>query len=198
MKNLKKKSVKINRYTIGLVKEFMDAYGMMHYTASGEADPVCAQLVKKRYAWACLSEDMDQFVYGTTRILRYFNLATETMCVYNFKKILSELKIPQEDFKDICILSGTDYNLSNTTTLFKSLKLYTRFKRSKKQLTFYEWLIRNTNYIEDINLLHHTKNIFDTKTNLIDIQKQDIKMVEPKWGMVKNIMKPYGYIILDK
>ena len=51
MKILRKKSVKINRYTIALVKEFIEAYGMLHYTAEGEADPFCAQLVKKNYAY---------------------------------------------------------------------------------------------------------------------------------------------------
>jgi len=198
MKILRKKSVKINRYTIALVKEFIEAYGMVHYTAEGEADPFCAQLVKKNYAWACLSEDMDQFVYGTPRILRYLNLSTETMCVYNLKKILCELKIPYEDFKDICILSGTDYNLSNTTNLYKSLRLYTRFIRSKKPITFYEWLTHNTNYIDDINLLQHTKHIFDTTISLANIQKKNIKTHTPKWDRIKQIMKPYGYIILHR
>ena len=36
----------------------------------GEADELCAKLVIKRYAYACLSEDMDLFVYGCNKIMR--------------------------------------------------------------------------------------------------------------------------------
>ena len=39
-----------------------------YYTAINEADELCASMVINGFAWACLSEDMDMFVYGCTRV----------------------------------------------------------------------------------------------------------------------------------
>jgi 5'-3' exonuclease len=198
MITLKKKCVRLNKYAINQAKELIDAYGMMHYTAEGEADPLCAQLVLKKYAYACLSEDMDQFIYGCPRILRYMNLTTESFCIYNLKKILKHLKLSHKEFKDICVLSGTDYNLSKKTNLFKTLKLFARYKHSKNA-DFYEWLQKNTTYVDDIDLLQNTMRLFDLNNiNLTEIKKKNIKNSRPNWTIVQNILKPSGYIFLSK
>jgi len=179
LSELKKKCVKLSKTRIEKVKDLIDAYGMIHHTPDGEADPYCAQLVKKNYAYACLSEDMDQFVYGTPRVLRYLNIKKETMCIYTLKKILQELNMSHENFKDICVLSGTDYNISNTTNLFKTLKLYARYKYSKKACKFYEWLEQNTKYIDDMNLLINTHKMFTLNNDQIYLHKRLILNNKP-------------------
>ena len=171
---------------------------MIHHTPIGEADPYCAQLVKNNYAYACLSEDMDQFVYGTPRVLRYLNINQESMCIYTLKKILHELNMSHENFKDICVLSGTDYNISNTTNLFKTLKLYARYKYSKKSCKFYEWLEQNTKYIDDMNLLINTHKLFILNNDPIYLHKRLILNKKPNWTSIKRIMEPYGYLFVNK
>ena len=52
-----------------------------------EADELCAKLVVKK-AFACLSEDMDMFVYGCPKVLRYLSLLNETVVVYTQKDML--------------------------------------------------------------------------------------------------------------
>jgi flap endonuclease-1 len=71
MDQLKKQIVHINKEKIESVKALIRAYGATYYDAPGEADELCALLVIKKKVWACLSEDMDLFVYGCTRVLRY-------------------------------------------------------------------------------------------------------------------------------
>jgi len=51
----------------------MIAYGVSYIDADGEADQLCASLVLKNKVYACLSEDMDLFVYGCPRVLRYLS-----------------------------------------------------------------------------------------------------------------------------
>ena len=44
------------------VRDLLDAFGVYYIEATGEADEMCAKLVIKKYAYACLSEDMDLFL----------------------------------------------------------------------------------------------------------------------------------------
>jgi len=176
MNALKRQIVQISKDKIETVKKLITAYGAMYYDAPGEADELCALLVIKNMVWACLSEDMDLFVYGCTRVLRYFSLIAHTVVVYDMEGILSELGMTQPEFKEVCILSGTDYNLnSNKTNLRLSLKYFNQFKQlscDNIKPTFYEWISTKTNYISNINLLYKINDMFDlqkkTSSNILD------------------------------
>ena len=109
---LKKQTVQINKDKVEKVKKLIRAHGATYYDAPGEADELCALLVIKKKVWACLSEDMDMFVYGCSRVLRYFSLMNHTAVLYYMKGILEELEMTQTNFKEICVLSGTDYNIN--------------------------------------------------------------------------------------
>ena len=115
MDQLKKQFININKDKIESVKELIRAYGATYYDAPGEADELCALLVLKKKVWACLSEDMDLFVYGCPRVLRYFSLMNHSVVLYHMKGILDELSLNQNEFREICILSGTDYNINANT-----------------------------------------------------------------------------------
>ena len=71
----------------------MNAFGVTYIEAKGEADQLCAKLVIKRYAYACLSEDMDLFVYGCPRVIRYLSLINETVIIYYLDNILNDLDL---------------------------------------------------------------------------------------------------------
>jgi len=148
MIELKKRFVYIKREQIQLVKQFFDAYGVHYVVATGEADEMCASLVLKGTAWACLSEDMDMFVYGVPRILRYLSMVNHNVVLYDLPKILIQLKMNENELREICVLSGTDYDMeseSNSYHLYQVLDLFKKYKSSvknqnKEQETFYEWL----------------------------------------------------------
>jgi len=176
MDQLKKQFIHINKDKIDSVKELIRAYGATYYDAPGEADELCALLVLKKKVWACLSEDMDLFVYGCTRVLRYFSLMNHNVVLYHMKGILAELSLNQQEFREICILSGTDYNINantslnvkggNSVNLHNTLKLFTKYKASDtKNSTFYEWLQTNSEYISDLDLLKKINTMFDLSTN---------------------------------
>jgi len=107
---LKRKRTRVCNKERKLLKELFDKCGIMYQYACGEADSVCAKYVLSGEAWACLSDDMDLFVYECPRVIRYFSLVTNTAILYDLPVILDELDMSFNTFQTICILSGTDYN----------------------------------------------------------------------------------------
>ena len=110
---LKRKRTRVCNKERKLLKDLFDKCGVMYQYACGEADSVCANYVIKGEAWACLSDDMDLFVYGCPRVIRYFSLISKTAILYNLDEILTEMNMTFDMFQKICILSGTDYNKSH-------------------------------------------------------------------------------------
>lgn len=161
MENLKKSFIYVKKNDIENVKKLIRAYGCTYYDAPGEADELCAYLTIKNKVWGCLSEDMDMFVYGCSKVLRYFSLLNHSVVVYDVKRILTDLKLEQKDLREICILSGTDYNINKKTkiTLINTLSYFKKYDNIRKNtrdsdiknnpLEFYKWL--NDNYINLIN-----------------------------------------------
>jgi 5'-3' exonuclease len=200
MDMLKKQFIYITKEQTEYVKRLVRAYGATYYDAHGEADELCAQLTIKNKVWATLSEDMDMFVYGATRVLRYMSLLNHTVVVYDTKGILQELGITQRELRQICVISGTDYNMSNDNTnneftLHKTLKQFKKFHKLKTNEDFYDWL-NKSDLVEDFELLNKIYEMFDltnnNKTRLFD----DIRIAN---GIIlheeiKNILREDGFI----
>ena len=200
---LKKQFVYITREKIDEVKDLIRAYGATYYDAPGEADELCAQLVIKNKVWACLSEDMDMFVYGCQRVIRYISLLNHTIVLYDNKEILNILQMTQKELREICVISGTDYNMYNDSknmpSLQQTLKLFYRFKKQKDELSFYEWLLKNTSYIEDYELLKNIYDLFDLKD--CDNETVDnIRIVNGPiiWEDINNILQTDGFLFPSK
>jgi flap endonuclease-1 len=197
---LKKQFVYITREKIEEVKRLIRAYGATYYDAIGEADELCAQLILNNRVWACLSEDMDMFVYGCYRVIRYISLLNHTIVLYDNKEILKTLEMTQKELREICVISGTDYNMynednKNAPNLQQTLKLFDKFKRQKEELNFYDWLINNTEYIEDYELLQKIYKLFDLKKCNMD-KTENIKIVNGPIirEEIKQILKNDGFL----
>ena len=136
-------------------------------------------LTIKGKVWACLSEDMDMFVYGCPRVIRYLSLLNHTAVIYDMKGIIENLCITQKELREICVLSGTDYNRSlnnNRNNLMNSLKMFKKYKKSIKEIdcgekicglipSYYDWVQENNDCIEDYNMLMNIYDIFDLTTD---------------------------------
>jgi hypothetical protein len=164
--SLKKQFVRITHRDIQLAKSVMDAYGISYIQSKGESDQLCAYLVKSNYAWACVSDDMDMFLYGCPRVLRHVSLLNHTAVLYDTEHILWDLQMSMDTFRDIMVLSGTDYNIHQETTLHETIQWYQTYAKSLfdpngANLPFYEWLRQNTNYIQNAEHLAKTRGMFD-------------------------------------
>lgn len=165
MELLKKKIIYLTKKQISNVKTLIHAFGATYYDAPNEADELCALFVLKNKAWACMSEDMDMFVYGVPRVIRYFSLLNHTIVLYNTSSILQELKMTQKEFSEVCILSGTDYNLSRRqavgSLLHDSVWLFNQYKTYCYIDGFYDWLLKeNLIRDEEYASLNHIYQMF--------------------------------------
>ena len=203
---LKKKFIHIGKNEIDSVKRLIRAYGATYYDAPGEADELCASLVIKNKVWACLSEDMDMFVYGCNRVLRYLSLLNKTVVLYDTKDILNSLGITQKELREICVISGTDYNYNENKTddnskkassLYKTLAYFKKYHKEKSEMGFYPWLRENTDYIQDYENLLNIYNLFELNqehTNLTIFENIKIINGPILKEDIRNIIKIEGFI----
>jgi flap endonuclease-1 len=204
---LKKEFVKIHHTDISNVKLLLQAYGVSYVDAPGEADKLCAKMVCKNKAYACLSEDMDLFVYGCTRVLRYLSLFKTQVVMYDMKGILNDLQLTLDEFKQICIVSGTDYNIDNDKiNLYQSLKYFKKYKKytnakniDATDINFFGWLEHNTDCITNICDLYNIIMLFDLKM-MDDYKKyENMKIINGPVNLSNliNIMEQEQFIFVD-
>ena len=169
MDKLKRQFIRVTEDDIRKTKELMDIHRITYYESPGEADELCAYLVKSRKAWGCLSDDMDMFLYGCQYVLRNISLIHHTVLFYNTRKILGDLEMTEKEFCQIMVLSGTDYNIYSDTSLTETIKWFYEFKKycfnQKCSMDFYEWLCKYTKYIKDYDNLLKTYQIFQLANN---------------------------------
>jgi hypothetical protein len=208
---LKKKIIYLTKKQIANVKTLIHAFGATYYDAPNEADELCALLVLKNKAWACMSEDMDMFVYGVPRVIRYFSLLNHTIVLYNTSSILQELSMTQKEFSEVCILSGTDYNLSNHSRqvvaghgslLHDSVWLFNQYRQYKSYSYtdgFYDWLLKEKLIgAEEYASLNHIYQMFVHETsecvNIVDnikLKPDNLLVCKDK---LRSILEDDGFI----
>ena len=164
LKMLKRRFVRLYDADFERVKTLLQALGVAYIVAPGEADAMCAQMVLKRKAHACASDDSDMFVYGCPRVLRHLNLLDQTIMMYDMSKILELLGVTMNEFRQICVVSGTDYTCCGNSNITEkmskpfnlhlklTLKLFKQYKKCTQEAEetgnivapdFYTWLHHN-------------------------------------------------------
>jgi hypothetical protein len=211
MERLKKQFVRVTETDIAKSKEIMTALGVPYIESQGESDHLCAFLVKHGFAWACVSDDMDMFLYGCPRVIRHLSLLNHEGVYYDTAQILFDLDMTQEAFNDIAILSGTDYNLNDQKSLSDTVRLYMRFRewsnlnalrRNAASKTFYEWLIENTEYVDNVDQLNRVRTLFDLNV-FLETHRDEFKTVvdsmpfqlrEVDFPYLKDVLNEDGFI----
>lgn len=219
MMKLKRKFICIKNEEIRLVKELLSSMGVYYIEAEGEADNLCAWLTIKNKVYACLSEDMDMFVYGCPRILRYFSIYKEKMILYNTKKILKKLNLTQTEFRELCVLSGSDYNDSIKENNMDSADNKDYNKEKRKTIFDYYHMLKNNannnsrdyiydenetiNYNEmiricdlfDINKIKQHQIIGDKK-DIVDRKKNNNFKTSPNETRLRQLLNDDGFIFV--
>jgi len=199
MYSLKKKFIYITKEHTSIIKKLIVSYGLTYHDAVGEADELCALLTIKKRVWACMSEDMDMFIYGCPRVLRYFSLLKKTAILYDYRIILEELGLIEKEFREICVLSGTDYNICSGQqhTLSKTLKLFKKYHKTGEEDDFYEWVLKNKPcYINDIELLKTVNSMFDITNDEKNYKIHDVQIMNARINKdeMKSILREDGFV----
>jgi len=203
MKTLKKKMVRLTYTEIDKAIELIAAFGYEHYFAPHEADQLCVYLTCIGKTYATLSDDMDMIVSGCPIVLRNLSLMNHEVSLYDTNQILSDLKLTIHEFRDIIVLSGTDYEISNkpmNISVKKAFEYYTKYKESEKEnkQDFYSWL-NETGAIEnnELDKISFLLNIDNYMNEYMTFIKENI-ITKPKFSIsnVKNIMRQYKFIFI--
>ena len=202
IENLKRKFVRIKEQDIQKTKELLDAYGVEYYDAPEEADQLCVLFVKEKRAYACMSDDMDMFLYGCDYVLRGLSLQNHSVLLYDMNSILRELNMDLQLFREIMVLSGTDYNIDEKTSLFETIKWYSKYKKTPTERTFYEWLIENTKYITNYELLISVGRMFVIETYRTSgvfihfFENPNFQKKVKNLGKIRSILGKEGFVFL--
>lgn len=196
IRKLKRQIVKIYKDEIIEVKQLLNIMGVSYYESEGESDIICAKLVIKNIAYACLSEDMDMFVYGCPRVLRYFSLHKKTTIFYNLHDILDSLDISFNHFQIICILTGTDYNKSydKNNSFYKLNTIFKSYKNNYFRYDFINWLFIN-NHIDNKDEMYKTQDIFNTYN--IEICDNKFYNSDENPEKLNVLLKNNGFIMVE-
>lgn len=210
MELLKKQFIRIKDDDLCKVKQLFDAYGVSYFVAPSEADQLCGYLNNTQQVWGCVSDDMDMFLYGCNYIIRHISLLNHTAVLYDRKKILSDLNMSSQLFNEIMILSGTDYNINNDTSLNETIKWYYEYMKyiekevsNKQPYSFYVWLMKNTKYIKNYNSLLRTYQLFQIDKNdylenfKIDNNVDNVDNVNNiNFDKLYNVMEKEGFLFV--
>lgn len=93
-----------------LAKTLFKMLGVPWYTAPWEAEKQCAKLAIDGRVHAVLTEDSDVLAYGAPILLTKIDTSADTCVAIYHDVILEELGLDNDQFLDLCILCGTDYN----------------------------------------------------------------------------------------
>ena len=190
---LRRQFIRITASNISDVKNLLRTMGISYYESDGESDGICAKLVRKKHAFACLSEDMDMFIYGCPRVLRYLSLLKSSVVMYDLKGIISTLRVNFEDFQSICVLAGTDYNLlsEDSLDLNRALKLYARYSKNRNDESYIDWVSKN-NYIKDKESFVKVLCMFDISKVVIDRDCMMSSVYDKKH--LQDLLSEYGFV----
>lgn len=118
----------IDKDDFTLTKELFKTLNIPFYDAPLEAETMCSDLCKRGIVDAVLSEDTDVLAYGAPTFLTKIDTTLDTCVRINYDQVLEQLNISKEQFLDLCIMFGCDYNKNipkvGPETSFKYIKTY--------------------------------------------------------------------------
>ena len=143
-----------------LTKTLFTILGVPYIVADGEAEAYCSLLCWNDLSYGVLSEDTDVLAYGTKKFLTKLNTTSETVVELRIDNIISSLDITYEQFRDLCIMCGTDYN-TNIPRIgpekgYRLLKKHSSIEGIQRETDID---ISCLNHIRGRELFTHTKKI---------------------------------------
>lgn len=186
-KRIYKKSIVLKDYFIKDWIEILELLGLPVIKATGEADPLCAFMLKNNpHIYGIISDDSDMLVFGAPILMR--KSVNQQFTIIELKKILDKIelllsstyqqyiKFNIENLIEYSILLGTDYGNFKLneiyTDSFELLKYYISNNKDYKKLI----------YPEDYERFELIKKYY-LEQNFEDEYKEYLQ--QPKWNKPK-------------
>lgn len=142
-----------------LYKNIIQAYGIPCFDAVGEAEQLCTMMCLEKHVDAVCTTDIDVLAYGCPLMIKGFT-DDDLLEVISLDKTLDNLKLTFNQFVDLCVMCGTDYNQNikglGPAKAYKLIKSYGSFNQipieayqklfKKMTLNELKMAIQNINY----------------------------------------------------
>nr|QBK87422.1 MAG: flap endonuclease [Marseillevirus LCMAC201] len=92
------------------IQDLLTFIGLPWFKASGEAERTCAWLCKWGYVKGVVTTDSDVLAYGVPIFVQDVRVNQDTCKIIRHQDILEVLDLTEDQFRDFCIMCGTDYN----------------------------------------------------------------------------------------
>ena len=109
IEKLKQQDIQIGRDDYNNLKTLFELFGVPCLQAEKEAETLCCDLFLQGIVTGVCSEDADVFCYKADK-LGSFNTSEETVELIEYKSLLEEMELTDDQFLDFCIMCGVDYN----------------------------------------------------------------------------------------
>lgn len=189
-----KRSLFITKEQYDDCKKVLKILGIPFIQADGEADCLCAYLVKNNYAYAAYSEDMDFLSFGCTKLIK--NIKGTKAIEINLEDVLKGFEMDINSFINLTILLGCDYLPTIKGIGYKTaFKIISKHKNIKTFIKDNEKFIipKNYNYEEVIKYYLNDKIKLNNVNELIKYEKPDFDKF--KEFLLKN---DFGEKVIDK
>jgi len=126
-----------------------------------------------------------------------------TVIFYDTDVILKDLEMDEKIFREIMVLSGTDYNMNTETNLYETINWFYEYNKYlninvdiNTTLDFYGWLIKYTRYVSNYELLVKTHEMFVLNENKFT-GTYDMSIIKPTNILkLQNLLSDVGFIFI--
>jgi predicted ATPase len=111
--------------------------------------------------------------------------------LYDLQLILDTIHMTHDEFKQVCILAGTDYSRKKKTkSFYYYYQLFKRFKKSKRT-NFYKWIHNHQITTDSIENLEKNIQMFDV--SIINIPPIS-KFTPPNQPEIQKLLEEQNFI----
>ena len=141
LRNLTVNTTSLKREKIEDLKAFSEEIGIPTIVAEDEAESLAASLAVERIVAAAWTADTDTYAIGCPIVVKGFENVNGEICVNSVftLKILKELGLNHEEFRDFCIMLGTDFNDRihglGPAKSYKLIQLYRKLEEIEEKCT---------------------------------------------------------------
>lgn len=126
--SLENQTINVSPNDVLVSKELLNVMNITYYNSENEAETLCSYMCFHGMADAVLSNDTDVLAYGTPIFLTKFNTEEEKFTEIRIHEILTLLEMTLDQFREFCIMCGTDYNLNlNNIAHEKAFRLMSQY-----------------------------------------------------------------------
>lgn len=163
LSKMQSQNVRVTFQDIQMVQNLLNVLHIQSIQAPTEAEALCSWLTIKNIVDAVLTEDTDVLAYGSPLFLNKINTNTGTCTMIDYNKILDELQLTREQFTELCIMCGCDYNQRvkgvGPSRIFKLYKKYSCFDEIVANETKYDFTNIHMERIKQLFTSHMDETI---------------------------------------